>query len=34
MSMKYKVIIDPQTKLDLKEMLIYIAFDNSIKSAN
>jgi len=34
MSMKYKVIIDPQAKLDLKEILIYVAVNDNIKSAN
>jgi len=34
MSMKYKVIIDPQAKLDLKKILIYVTVNDSIKSAN
>lgn len=34
MSMKYKVIIDPQAKLDLKEIFIYVAVNDSIQSAN
>ena len=34
MSMKYKVIIDPQAKLDLKEIFIYIVVNDSIQSAN
>jgi len=34
MSMNYKVIIDPQARLDLKEILIYVAANDSIKSAN
>jgi toxin ParE1/3/4 len=32
--MKYKVIIDPQAKLDLKEIFIYLALNDSIQSAN
>lgn len=32
--MKYKVIIDPQAKLDLKEILIYAALNDCIQSAN
>jgi toxin ParE1/3/4 len=32
--MKYKVIIDPQAKLDLNEIFIYIAVNDSIQSAN
>lgn len=32
--MKYKVIIDPQAKLDLKEIFIYAAMNDSIQSAN
>ena len=32
--MKYKAIIDPQVKLDLKEIFTYGAMNNSIKSAN
>lgn len=32
--MKYKVIIDPQAKLDLKEIFIYVALNDSIQSAN
>lgn len=34
MSMKYKVIIDPQAKLDVKEIFIYVAVNDSIQSAN
>lgn len=34
MSMKYKVIIDPQAKLDLKEIFIFVAVNDSIQSAN
>jgi len=34
MSMKYKVIIDPQARLDLKEIFIYAAVNDSIQSAN
>jgi toxin ParE1/3/4 len=32
--MKYKVIIDPQAKLDLKEIFIYVAMNDSVQSAN
>lgn len=32
--MKYKVIIDPQAKLDLKEIFIYAAANDSFQSAN
>ena len=32
--MKYKVIIDPRAKLDLKEIFIYVAVNDSIQSAN
>jgi toxin ParE1/3/4 len=32
--MKYKVIIDPRAKLDLKEIFIYVALNDSIQSAN
>jgi toxin ParE1/3/4 len=32
--MKYKVIIDPQAKLDLKEIYIFVAMNDSIQSAN
>lgn len=32
--MKYKVIIDPQAKLDLKEIFVYVATNDSIRSAN
>jgi toxin ParE1/3/4 len=31
---KYKVLIDPQAKQDLKEIFIYIATNDSIYSAN
>ncbi len=34
MTMKYKVIIDPQAKLDLKEIFIYVAMNDSAQSAN
>ncbi|MEW6652012.1 MAG: type II toxin-antitoxin system RelE/ParE family toxin [Bacteroidota bacterium] len=34
MSIKYKIIIDPQAKLDLKEIFIYVAMNDSIHSAN
>ena len=34
MIMKYKVIIDPQARLDLKEIFIYVAVNDSIQSAN
>ena len=34
MSMKFKVIIDPQAKLDVKEIFIYVAVNDSIQSAN
>jgi len=34
MTMKYKVIIDPQAKLDLKEIFIYVAMNDSVQSAN
>ena len=34
MIMKYKVIIDPQAKLDLKEIFIYVAVNDSIQSGN
>jgi len=34
MIMKYKVIIDPQAKLDLKEIFIYVAMNDSVQSAN
>ena len=32
--MKYKVIIDPQAKLDLKEIYFYVAMNDTIQSAN
>jgi toxin ParE1/3/4 len=32
--MKYKVIIDPQAKLDLKEIFIYVSMNDSVQSAN
>ncbi len=32
--MKYKVIIDPLAKLDLKEIFLYIANNDSVQSAN
>jgi len=31
---KFKVIIDPQAKLDLKEIFIFVAMNDSIQSAN
>jgi len=31
---KYKVVIDPQAKLDLKEILIFVATNDSLQSAN
>ncbi len=31
---KYKVLIDPQAKQDLKEIFIYVAINDSISSAN
>ena len=31
---KYKVLIDPQAKQDLKEIFIYVATNDSISSAN
>ena len=31
---KYKVIIDPLAKLDLKEIFIFVAINDSIQSAN
>ncbi len=34
MTMKYKVFIDPQAKLDLKEIFIYVAMNDSVQSAN
>ncbi len=33
MSTKYKVIIDPQAKIDLKDIFIYVAVNDSIQSA-
>jgi toxin ParE1/3/4 len=32
--MKYKVVIDPQAKQDLKEIFVYVAVNDSIESAN
>jgi toxin ParE1/3/4 len=32
--MKYKVIIDPLAKLDLKEIFLYVATNDSVQSAN
>ena len=32
--MKYKVIIDPQAKQDLKEIYIYVALNDNFHSAN
>ncbi len=34
MTKKYKVIIDPQARLDLKEILIYAAMNDGVRSAN
>jgi hypothetical protein len=34
MSIKYKAIIDPQAKLDLKVILIYVTVNDNTKSAN
>jgi toxin ParE1/3/4 len=34
MSFKYKVIIDPQARLDLKEIFTFVALNDSIRSAN
>lgn len=34
MTMKYRVIIDPQAKSDLKEILVYVAMNDSVQSAN
>lgn len=31
--MKYKVIIDPQAKLDLKDIFIFVSVNDSIQSA-
>lgn len=31
---KYKVIIDPQAKADLKEVFIYVSVNDNIESAN
>ncbi|MBU1096409.1 MAG: plasmid stabilization protein [Ignavibacteriae bacterium HGW-Ignavibacteriae-2] len=32
--MKYKVLIDPQAKQDLKDIFIYVSINDSISSAN
>jgi toxin ParE1/3/4 len=32
--MKYKVVFDPLAKLDLKEIFLYVAVNDSIQSAN
>jgi toxin ParE1/3/4 len=32
--MKYKVIIDPLARLDLKEIFIFVAMNDSVQSAN
>ena len=32
--MKYKVLIDPQAKQDLKEIFIYVALNDCLESAN
>ena len=34
MTRKYKVIIDPQAKLDLKELYFYVAVTDGVQSAN
>ena len=34
MKTKYKVVVDPQAKLDLKEIFIFVAINDSIQSAN
>ena len=34
MKKKYKVIVDPLAKLDLKEIFIFVAINDSIQSAN
>ena len=31
---KYKVIIDPQAKTDLKEIFVYVSVNDSLESAN
>jgi len=32
--MKYKVVIDPQAKKDLKEIFLYVALSDNLQSAN
>ena len=32
--MKYKVVFDPQAKLDLKEIFLFVAVNDNIQSAN
>lgn len=32
--MKYKVVFDPLAKLDLKEIFLYVAVNDSVQSAN
>jgi toxin ParE1/3/4 len=32
--MKYKVVIDPQAKLDLKEIYFYVALNDSVDAAD
>lgn len=32
--MRYKVVLDPQAKLDLKEIYFYVAMNDNIDSAN
>lgn len=32
--MKYKVVFDPQAKLDLKEIFLYVTVNDNIQSAN
>ena len=34
MKTKYKAVIDPQARLDLKEIFIFVATNESIQSAN
>lgn len=34
MTKKYKVIIDPLAKTDLKELFIYVSLNDSVESAN
>lgn len=32
--MRYKVVLDPQAKLDLKEIYFYVAMNDNVDSAN